>query len=137
MKKPLYFLILSAIPIITSLLLFSCDSAEDEAEDRMTRPDTTMVLYDTIRTKTEIKFVPVKFELVIEIASFKNKENADRFKSKTDSLLNKTTEVLELDNHFIVTVGRFTEPDKANAFLEYIKSRGYPQAFIKKIKKSE
>jgi len=135
MRKSLYFCILSALPLIASLLFYACDAAEDEAEDRMTRPDTTLVMIDTFKTKTDVKFIPVKLDLVIQIASFTNRENAEKYKMKTDSLLNKTTEILELDNHFLITVGRFTDPDKANAFLDYIKDQGYPQAFIKKVKK--
>ena len=137
MKKSLYFIILSIIPLFASLLLFGCDAAEDKAEDMMNQPDTTLVMIDTIRTKTEVKFVPVTLDLVIEIASFNNKDNAEKYKAKTDSILNKTTEIIELEDHYIITIGRFTEPDRANAFLDYIKGQGYPQAFIKKVKKIE
>jgi len=135
MKNLLYFLALPFLIFISSACFWGCDAAEDFAEEQMYIPDTTIVQIDTIRTRTEIKFVTVKFELVVQIASFAKKQFADNMSLNADSILGKKTEIIFENNYYIVAVGRFTDPEKANAYMGYVRGKGFPDAFVKKIKK--
>jgi hypothetical protein len=135
MKNLLYFLALPFLIFISSAFFWGCDAAEEFAEEQMYIADTTIIKIDTIRTRTEIKFVPVKFELIVQIASFARKQYADIMSLKADSILNKKTDIIFEDNYYIVAAGRFTDPEKANAYMGYVKGKGFSDAFVKKIKR--
>jgi len=135
MKNLLYFLAIPFLIFISSSCFWGCDTAEEYAEEQMYIPDTTIVKIDTLRTRTEIKFVPVKFELVVQIASFAKKQYADNMSLKVDSILSKKTEIIFENNYYVVAAGRFTDPEKANTYLGYVKGKGFTDAFVKKIKR--
>jgi len=137
MKKLLYFSCIIILMVLSSLGIYGCDAAEDYGEEMINIPDTTVTIIDTIKSKTEINFVPVKFDLVVQLSSFSKKENAEKYSVKTDSILSKSTSIINIDGHFLVTIGKFTDPERANAYLEYIRGKGYPEAFVKKVKKTE
>ena len=133
MKKIFYF-VLPFLALFTSLILGGCDAAEDFAEEQSLTYDTTIVMFDTIRNHTDVNFIPVKFELEIQLGSFTSKKYADILSAKADSVLNKKSEVIYENNIYRVSAERFTNPEKANAYLEYVRSKGFRDAFVKKIR---
>jgi len=133
MKKIFYF-VLPFLALFTSLILGGCDAAEDFAEEQSLTYDTTIVMFDTIRNHTDVNFIPVKFELEIQLGSFTSKKYADILSAKADSVLNKKSEVIYENNIYRVSAERFTNPEKANAYLEYVRGKGFRDAFVKKIR---
>jgi hypothetical protein len=133
MKNILYF----AIPIIIILIsmnFWGCDSAEEFAEEQINKVDTTIVITDTIKSHRDTSFVPVKYQMEIQLGSFATRKYAEAFSAKADEILNRKTEISFDDNIYRVTAGRFTIPDRANAYLEYVKEKGFSDAFVRKIK---
>lgn len=131
----MYFTVIPCLLFISSFYFWGCDAAEDYAEQQMYIADTTIVQIDTIRTRTEIKFVPVKFDLVIQIASFARRDYAESMSQKADLSLSKKTEVIIENNYYLVIAGKFTDAEKAKAYLEYVKGKGFPDAFVKKTRR--
>ena len=133
MKKIFYF-VLPFLALIISFIFGGCDAAEDFAEEQSLTYDTTIVMFDTIRNHTDVNFIPVKFELEIQLGSFTSKKYADILSAKADSVLNKKSEVIYENNIYRVSAERFTNPEKANAYLEYVRGKGFRDAFVKKIR---
>jgi hypothetical protein len=133
--KKIYYFVVPFLALFTSFIYWGCDAAEDFAEQQITQYDTTIVITDTVKKHTNVKFEPVKFELEIQLGSFASKAYADNLSAKADLLLNRKTEVIFEDNVYRVSAGRFTIPDRANAYLEYVREKGFTDAFIRKIKK--
>jgi hypothetical protein len=133
MKKIFYF-VLPFLALFTSFFWGGCDAAEDFAEEQSLSFDTTIVMIDTVRNHTDVNFIPVKFELEIQLGSFTSKKYADILSAKADSVLNKKSEVIYENNIYRVSAERFTNPEKANAYLEYVKGKGFRDAFVKKIR---
>jgi hypothetical protein len=133
--KNIYYFVVPFLALCASVILWGCDAAEDFAEHQATQYDTTIVINDTVRKHTDAKFEPVKFELEIQLGSFASKTYADNLAAKADLILNRKTEVIFEDNVYRVSAGRFTIPDRANAYLEYVKEKGFTDAYIRKIRK--
>ncbi len=133
--KNLFNFVILLLVISASFILWGCDAAEDFAEQQNSTYDTVIVITDTIKNRTEVKLVPVKFELEIQLGSFASKTYADNLSAKADSVLKGKTEVIFQDNIYRVCAGRFVNPEKANAYLEYVKEKGFGNAFIRKVKK--
>lgn len=124
-----YFVLL----LISSTFMFSaCTSSEDKKEwddGLVVVVDTVVVRTDTI--KTELKKVEsIKLNLTVQLAAFVNKDNADQFVTDARERLNTMVDVKFAKGIYKITVGKFDDSDRANAYLDFVKSKGFEDAFV-------
>ncbi|MBC8490415.1 MAG: SPOR domain-containing protein [Ignavibacteria bacterium] len=124
-----YFVLLS----ISSTFIFSaCTSSDDSKEwddGLVVVVDTVVVRTDTI--KTELKKVEsIKLNLTVQLAAFVNKDNADQYVIDARERLNTMVDVKFTKGIYKITVGKFDDSDRANAYLDFVKSKGFEDAFV-------
>ena len=130
MNKALnYFVLLLA----SSTFFFSaCTSSEDKKEwddGLVVVVDTVVVRTDTI--KTELKKVEsIKLNLTVQLAAFVNKDNADQYVIDARERLNTMVDVKFTKGIYKITVGKFDDSERANAYLDFVKSKGFEDAFV-------
>jgi cell division septation protein DedD len=124
-----YFVLL----LISSTFIFSaCTSSNDSKEwddGLVVVVDTVVVRTDTI--KTELKKVEsIKLNLTVQLAAFVNKDNADQFVTDARERLNTMVDTKLTKGVYKITVGKFDDSDRANAYLDFVKSKGFEDAFV-------
>ncbi|MFC2093733.1 SPOR domain-containing protein [Bacteroidota bacterium] len=124
-----YFVLL----LISSTFIFSaCTSSDDSKEwddGLVVVVDTVVVRTDTI--KTELKKVEsIKLNLTVQLAAFVNKDNADQFVTDARERLNTMVDTKLTKGIYKITVGKFDDSDRANAYLDFVKSKGFEDAFV-------
>jgi len=124
-----YFVLL----LISSTFIFSaCTSSDDSKEwddGLVVVVDTVVVRTDTI--KTELKKVEsIKLNLTVQLAAFVNKDNADQFVTDARERLNTMVDTKLTKGVYKITVGKFDDSDRANAYLDFVKSKGFEDAFV-------
>ena len=124
-----YFVLL----LISSTFIFSaCTSSDDSKEwddGLVVVVDTVVVRTDTI--KTELKKVEsIKLNLTVQLAAFVNKDNADQFVTDARERLNTMVDTKFTKGVYKITVGKFDDSDRANAYLDFVKSKGFEDAFV-------
>lgn len=124
-----YFVLL----LISSTFIFSaCTSSEDSKEwddGLVVVVDTVVVRTDTI--KTELKKVEsIKLNLTVQLAAFVNKDNADQFVTDARERLNTMVDMKFVKGIYKITVGKFDDSDRANSYLDFVKSKGFEDAFV-------
>lgn len=117
--------------MIIPLIFYAC-TGEYPDEEVIVIEDTVYVKIDTFiqRQKTPEK---LNLRIVVQLAAFSKKENADEFVKKAKEKLGFFPDVTYFENHYIVTVGSFTDASKAEDYLNYIRSKGFSEAFIRKV----
>ena len=130
--KSNYFVLLL---LIGSALFYSCSSSDtDEIDEDFKRElvvvvDTVVVRTDTI--KTELKRVKaIKLNLTVQIGAFVNQDNATQFVSDARERLNTMVDMNHRSGVYKITVGKFDNSERADAYLQFVKSKGYEDAFI-------
>ena len=124
-----YFVLL----LISSTVIFSaCTSSDDSKEwddGLVVVVDTVVVRTDTI--KTELKKVEsIKLNLTVQLAAFVNKDNADQYVIDARERLNTMVDTKFVKGVYKITVGKFDDSDRANAYLDFVKSKGFQDAFV-------
>jgi len=124
-----YFVLL----LISSTFIFSaCTSSDDSKEwddGLVVVVDTVVVRTDTI--KTELKKVEsIKLNLTVQLAAFVNKDNADQFVTDARERLNTMVDTKLTKGVYKITVGKFDDSDRANTYLDFVKSKGFEDAFV-------
>ncbi|MGB9695804.1 MAG: SPOR domain-containing protein [Ignavibacteria bacterium] len=116
---------------IISLIFYAC-TGEYPDEEVIVVEDTVYVKMDTLiqRHKTTEK---LDLRMVVQLAAFSKRENADEFAKKAKEKLGFLPNITYFDNYYIVTVGSFTDASKAEDYLNYIKGKGFSEAFIRKV----
>jgi hypothetical protein len=130
-KKIIYFVI--PVTVLFSVLFYSCSSDVYDEEDIIVVRDTITIKIDTT-IKEQREMEKLRLMLVIQLGAFSNKDYADLFASSASEKLSRDTDVRNVGNLFIVTIGNFTDANKAEDYLMFVKSKGYDKAFIKNIK---
>jgi len=131
-NKITYLFLLIVFGLVLSFF-FSCAVPEDITE----------VVYDTVRVeKVDTVFVkpteenreisPLNFTFTIQIGAFDNRDNAINFATAAKDSLQTDVEVDLYQNVHTVIVGAFDNNKKAESFLETVKSKGFPEAFIRR-----
>jgi cell division septation protein DedD len=117
--------------VIISLMFYAC-TGEYPDEEVIVVKDTVYIEKDTVIQKHK---TPEKLDIrmVVQLAAFSRKENADEFAKKIKDKLGFLPNVSLFENYYIVTVGSFTDASKAEDYLNYIKGKGFSEAFIRKI----
>ena len=130
--KSNYFVLLL---LIGSALFYSCSSSDtDEVDEDFNKElvivvDTVVVRTDTI--KTELKKVKaIKLNLTVQIGAFVNQDNATQYVSDARERLNTMVDMNLKGGVYKITVGKFDNSERADAYLQFVKSKGYEDAFI-------
>ena len=130
--KSNYFVLLL---LIGSALFYSCSSSDtDEIDEDFKKElviviDTVVVRTDTI--KTELKKVgAIKLNLTVQIGAFVNQDNATQYVSDARGKLNTMVDMNLKGGVYKITVGKFDNSERADAYLQFVKSNGYEDAFI-------
>jgi hypothetical protein len=116
----------------STFLFFSCSSSYngDEWDDGIVVVvDTVVVRTDTV--KTELKKVEsIKLNLTVQLGAFVNKDNADQFVMDARDRLNTMVDMKSVKGVYKITVGKFDDSERANAYLDFVKSKGFEDAFV-------
>ena len=130
--KSNYFVLLL---LIGSALFYSCSSSDtDEIDEDFKKElviviDTVVVRTDTI--KTELKRIKaIKLNLTVQIGAFVNQDNATQYVSDARERLNTMVDMNHKGGVYKITVGKFDNSERADAYLQFVKSKGYEDAFI-------
>jgi len=130
--KSNYFVLLL---LIGSALFYSCSSSDTDEVDKdfnkelVIVVDTVVVRTDTI--KTELKKVKaIKLNLTVQIGAFVNQDNATQYVSDARERLNTMVDINLKGGVYKITVGKFDNSERADAYLQFVKSNGYEDAFI-------
>jgi len=129
MKKiHIYPLILMTLIIVS--VLSSCSSGDEE--DIYILRDTVVLNVDTlIREQRNVQKVNLTF--VIQLAAFREQTYADAFVASAKEKLNSIPDVRKSGSIFLVTVGKFNDAGSAQDYLNFVKSKGYSNAFVKSL----
>ena len=120
--------------LIMTMLFFSCTGDENNTGD-----EDTVVLRDTVILKVDSlvrdkrNLTKVNLNLVIQLAAFRLRSNADAFALTAHNKLNANIEIRKIGSVYVVTVGNFSEGSGAEDYLRYVKSKGFDNAFIKNL----
>jgi hypothetical protein len=130
-KKIIYFII--PVTVFFSVMFYSCSSDVYDEDDIIVVRDTITIKIDTT-IKEQREMEKLRLMLVIQLGAFSNKDYAALFASSVSEKLSRDADVRTAGNLYIVTVGSFTDANKAEDYLMFVKSKGYDKAFIKNIK---
>lgn len=129
--KSNYFVLLL---LIGSAFFYSCSSSDTDVDEDFNKElvivvDTVVVRTDTI--KTELKKVEaIKLNLTVQIGAFVNQDNANQYVTDARERLNTMVDMNLKGGVYKVTVGKFDNSERADAYLQFVKSKGYEDAFI-------
>ncbi|MCU0372532.1 MAG: SPOR domain-containing protein [Ignavibacteria bacterium] len=113
-----------------SFLFYSCSGSDDD--DIYLIKDTVIKNVDSLITeKREVKVVNLVF--VIQLAAFRDIGLAEKFAVNAKSDLSSIPDILKKGDVYLVTVGKFNDANSAQEYLGYVKTHGYPNAFIKSL----
>ena len=120
--------------LLVSFLLFSlltsCTSSDDE--DIYVLRDTVILNVDTL-IKEQRNVQKLNLVFVIQLASFKEMNYAETFRDQAKEKLNVIPDVRKTSTFYHVTVGKFNDAKSAQDYLNFVKSRGFQNAFVKSI----
>lgn len=129
MKKAyIYPFVLVAFLLVS--LMSSCTSSDDE--DIYVLKDTVVLNVDTL-IKEQRNVQKVNLTFVIQLAAFKEQNYADAFVVSAKEKLNSIPDVRKTGSIYLVTVGKFNEASSAQDYLNYVKSKGFSNAFVKSL----
>lgn len=128
MTLKVHYSLLIVLTIVFAELFSSC-CADDQCSEEDTYGKTVVLKTDTVYQKVpKYKISP----LYIQIGAFVNRTNAENFaNSAREHLKMQVTLKLTHEGVFRVAVGEFNDIEKAKELLEYLKQRGYSDAFIR------
>ena len=116
----------------STFLFFSCSSSynDDELDDGIVVVvDTVVVRTDTV--KTELKKVEsIILNLTVQLGAFVNKDYDDQYVSDARERLNTMVDIKLNKGIYKITVGKFDNSERANSYLEFVKSKGFEDAFL-------
>ncbi|MCE1165760.1 MAG: SPOR domain-containing protein [Bacteroidetes bacterium] len=128
MRRALIYLIV-LVSLLTLSLLSSCSSTGDDEEIYVLR-DTVILNVDTLIKETRnIQKLNLKF--VVQLAAFKEMNYAEAYKDKVKEKLNVVPDIRKTGDVYHVTVGKFNDAASAQDYLNFVKSKGFTNAFVK------
>lgn len=121
-----FYALLFIVLLSSALILSSCTS---ESSNEVVIVDTVIVKVDTVKVDRKVKEAYVN--LTVQIGAFANKNNADDFAKIASQKLSGVVEVTLVSGKlYKITVGRFSDPKKADDYLQIVKSKGYTDSFV-------
>ena len=128
--KKIYIYPFILVTLLLVSLMSSCSSADDE--DIYVLRDTVVLNVDTL-IKEQRSVQRVNLTYVIQLAAFKEQSYADAFVTSAKEKLNSIPDIRKTGNIYLVTVGKFNEAGSAQDYLNFVKSKGFSNAFIKSL----
>lgn len=126
----IYILPFILVTLILVSLMSSCSSSDDE--DIYVLRDTVFLNVDTlIKEQRNVQKVNLKF--VIQLAAFSDQSNADAFIISAKEKLNSIPDTRKSGNVLLITVGKFSDATSAQDYLNFVKSKGFTNAFVKSL----
>lgn len=133
LKKILYIKVF--IILLTSTIYFSSCAIPEEYTEyiydtvKVKKADTVKI---TIKDTTEQKeYITYNIYVTVQLAAFNSRSNAETFASKAKEILNNDIEVDYYKDKYTVIVGTFESIKRAEGYLNYVKSQGFSEAFIR------
>ncbi len=125
----LYFSLSILFPVI---YLISCSPSEEVISVTIDtfvikKTDTVFVQRDSVR----IEESNLKLNLTIQLASYDNLAYAESFAAKAKETLNSEVEISQYQGKYTIITGKFDAVRKAEAYLGFVKSKGFNEAFIR------
>jgi cell division protein FtsN len=107
---------------LSASFFYSCGCPDCYEEELIIRADT---LHKQIKVERSGTYL-------VQIGAFLNRNNADKFSSNADKILNLNTQVKGFpDGLYRVVVGEFTNIKKAEEMLSFVKSNGFSDSIIR------
>jgi len=128
--KKIYIYPFILVTLLLVSLMSSCSSGDDE--DIYVLRDTVVLNVDTL-IKEQRSVQRVNLTYVIQLAAFKEQSYADAFVTSAKEKLNSIPDIRKTGNIYLVTVGKFNEAGSAQDYLNFVKSKGFSNAFIKSL----
>jgi cell division septation protein DedD len=131
------------IGVLVSLYFFGCSSGEYELEKKTVKYTEKQLVYDTIKavdneiktdTSTQVITKDDNFTFIVQIGAFINKNNFDRFFEASRASLGNDVYFEQIEDTYVIRIGRFNNNEEALKMLEYVKSKGYSDAFVIKVR---
>lgn len=128
MKKAhiIAFLIIS---FLMASFITSCTSSDEE----VVIVRDTVIIPSPPPLKNQVSVETINKRFVIQLASFNKIENANTFVNRAKEKLGVIPEIRRFGNFHVVTVGIYNNANSAQDYLTTVKSKGFPDAFIKAI----
>ena len=128
--KKIYIFPFILVTLLLVSLMSSCSSSDDE--DIYVLRDTVVLNVDTlIKEQRNVQKVNLKF--VIQLAAFSDQSNADAFIISAKEKLNSIPDTRKSGNVLLITVGKFSDATSAQDYLNFVKSKGFTNAFVKSL----
>ncbi len=132
-KKILYinFLI---ILLTSAFFLFSCAIPEEYTEyihDTVKVQKTDTIKIPVKDTTEKKEYITYNIYVTVQLGSFNSRSNAETFAQKAKEILNTEVEIDFYKDKYTVIVGTFESVKRAEGYLNYVKSQGYTEAFIR------
>jgi cell division septation protein DedD len=128
--KKIYIYPIILVTFLLLSLVSSCTSSDDE--DIYVLKDTVVLNVDTL-IKEQRNVQRVNLSYVIQLAAFREQSHADAFILSAKEKLNSIPDLRKTNGVFLVTVGKFNEAGSAQDYLNFVKSKGFTNAFIKSL----
>lgn len=127
--KKIYIFPLIFVTFLLVSLMSSCTSSDD---DIYVIRDTVVLNVDTL-IKEQRNVQKINLTYVIQLAAFKEQSYADAFIISAKEKLNSIPDVRKSGSLFLITVGKFNEASSAQDYLNFVKSKGFTNAFIRSL----
>lgn len=131
-KKLIPLLYFSLAILLPALYLVSCSPSEEVISVTVDtfvikKTDTVFIQTDSARIEQN----QFDFNLTIQLASYDNLAYAESFALKAKETLNSDVEISEYLGKYTIITGKFDAVRKAEAYLGFVKSKGFNEAFIR------
>jgi cell division septation protein DedD len=117
------------------ILIASCAGYDDYFDYRIdtvvVKKTDTVVVQDTSTVQKREEISIANLNLTVQLGSFSNQSLAKSFAEQAGQKLNYETEIRVYDDKYCIIAGSFDSVKKAEAYLNFVKSNGYPEAFIR------
>lgn len=131
-KKIIPLLYFSLSILLPAIYLMSCSPSEEVISVTIDtfvikKTDTIFVQRDSAR----IEESKLNLNLTIQLASYDNLAYAESFALKAKETLNSEVEISQHQGKYTIITGKFDAVRKAEAYLGFVKSKGFKEAFIR------
>ena len=117
------------------ILIASCAGYDDYFDYRIdtvvVKKTDTVVVQDTATVQKREEISIANLNLTVQLGSFSNQSLAKSFAEQAGQKLNLETEIRIYDDKYCIIAGSFDSVKKAEAYLSFVKSNGYSEAFIR------
>ncbi|MCX7833832.1 MAG: SPOR domain-containing protein [Ignavibacteria bacterium] len=134
MFKKIIFINFSLTLLLTILFLYSCAVPEEYTEYiydtvKVKKADTIKISVKDTSEKKE--YITYNIYVTVQLGAFSNRSNAEAFAQKAKEILNTDIEIDYYKEKYTVIVGTFESVKRAEGYLNYVKSQGFTEAFIR------